>query len=49
MEMAKYILRILKSQLMIMFSWGFHNPVALDNYVEKTPNYEKKVQEYLNS
>jgi len=29
--MAKYILRILKSQLMIIFSWGFHNPVALEN------------------
>lgn len=31
MEMAKYILRILRSQLMVMFSWGFHNPVALPN------------------
>ena len=101
--MAKYILRILRSQLMVMFSWGFHNPVALENglrfnvqgfkfrgivevvynegwdlfdvrfikggkvidtveqvyldglvdviddYVEKTPDYEKRVQEYLNS
>jgi len=31
MEMANYILRILRSQLMVMFSWGFHNPVALPN------------------
>ncbi len=31
MEMAKYILRILRSQLMVMFSWGFHNAVALPN------------------
>lgn len=30
-EMAKYILRILRSQLMVMFSWGFHNAVALPN------------------
>ena len=31
MEMAKYILRILRSQLMVMFSWGFNHPVALPN------------------
>ena len=31
MEMANYILRILRSQLMVMFSWGFHNPIALPN------------------
>ena len=31
MEMANYILRVLRSQLMIMLSWGFHNPVALPN------------------
>ena len=31
MEMANYILRILKSQLMVMFSWGFNHPVALPN------------------
>lgn len=103
MEMAKYILRILRSQLMVMFSWGFHNPVALpnneglrfmvtgfrfkgivevvydegwdlfnvrfikggkvietveevyldslvsviDDYVERVPDYDKKVQEFL--
>ncbi len=29
--MAKYILRILRSQLMKTFSWGFHNAVALPN------------------
>ena len=31
MEMAKYIMTILKTQLIIVWSWGFHNPVALDN------------------
>ena len=31
MDMANYILRILRSQPMILFSWGFHNPVALAN------------------
>ena len=29
--MANYILRILRSQLMVMFSWGFNHPVALPN------------------
>ena len=31
MEMAKYIMSILKTQLMIVWSWGFHNAVALPN------------------
>lgn len=31
MEMANYILRILRSQLMVIFSWGFNHPVALPN------------------
>ena len=31
MEMAKYILAILRSELMIVFSWGFHNPRAIEN------------------
>lgn len=29
--MANYILRILRSELMVMFSWGFHDPIALPN------------------
>ncbi len=29
--MANYILEILKSNLMIVFSWGFHAPRALEN------------------
>ena len=29
--MAKYILSILKSQLMVMWSWGFNSPIALSN------------------
>ena len=31
MEMAKYILSILRSQAGIVMSWGFHNAVALRN------------------
>lgn len=31
MEMANYILRILRSQLVVMLSWGFNHPVALPN------------------
>ena len=31
MEMAKYILAILRSQLMIVFSWGFHDARAIEN------------------
>ena len=29
MTMAEYILKILCSQLIVMFSWGFHRPMAL--------------------
>ena len=29
--MAEYILSILRSQLMVVFSWGFYNPSALPN------------------
>ena len=31
MEMAKYIMTILKTQLMVVWSWGFHDPVAIEN------------------
>lgn len=31
MEIAKYILAILRSQPNVVFSWGFHNAVALRN------------------
>ncbi len=31
MEMARYILSILKTQLMIVFSWGFHGARAIEN------------------
>lgn len=31
MEMAKYIMIILKTQLMVVWSWGFHQPVAIEN------------------
>ena len=29
--MAEYILQILRSQLIVVFSWGFHNPQRLPN------------------
>ena len=31
MEIYKYILQILRTQPIVVFSWGFHNPVALPN------------------
>jgi hypothetical protein len=31
MEMAKYILSIFKTRLMVVYSWGFHQPMALEN------------------
>ena len=31
MEMYKYILNILRSQPIVVFSWGFHNAQALPN------------------
>ena len=29
--MARYIMQILRTQLMVMFSWGFHSAYAIDN------------------
>lgn len=34
MEMAKYIMSILRTNLMVVFSWGYHSPVAIDNGLE---------------
>lgn len=31
MEMAMYIMRVLKSQLMVVWSWGFSSPKAIAN------------------
>ena len=31
MEMAKYIISILRTQLMVVWSWGFHKPMAVEN------------------
>ena len=28
---AKYIIAILRTQPMVVFSWGFHNPTAIEN------------------
>ena len=41
MEMSKYIMSILRNQTMIVLSWGFHNPVAINN------GLRFKVQGYL--
>lgn len=31
MEMAKYIMSILKTQLMVVWSWGFNSPITIEN------------------
>ena len=31
MEMAKYIMSILRTQLMVVWSWGFNSPIAVKN------------------
>lgn len=31
MEMAMYIMRVLKSQLMVVWSWGFNSPKTISN------------------
>lgn len=31
MEMAKYIMSILRTQLMVVFSWGFNSPIAIED------------------
>ena len=31
MEMAKYIMSILRTQLMVVWSWGFNSPIAIEN------------------
>lgn len=31
MEMAKYIMSILRTQLMVVWSWGFNSPMAVKN------------------
>lgn len=31
MEMAKYIMSIFKTQIMVVWSWGFNSPVAIEN------------------
>lgn len=31
MNMAEYILSVLKSQIFVLLSWGFHRPVRLEN------------------
>ena len=41
MNMANYILRILKSRIFIILSWGFNTPVRLEN------GLKFKVQGYI--
>lgn len=31
MNISQYIFKVLKTRLMIVFSWGFHKPSAIDN------------------
>lgn len=31
MQMAKYIMSILRTQLMVVWSWGFNSPTAIEN------------------
>ena len=31
MEMASYILSVLRTDLMVVFSWGFHSPKAIED------------------
>ena len=41
--MAKYIMSILKTQLMVVWSWGFHKPVAIENGLQfKVQGYKFK-------
>ena len=43
MEMANYIMSILKTQLMVVWSWGFHQPVAIENGLQfKVQGYKFK-------
>jgi hypothetical protein len=43
MEMAKYIMTILKTQLMVVWSWGFHQPVAIEKGLQfKVQGYKFK-------
>lgn len=43
MNMANYILRILKSRIFIILSWGFNSPIRLQN------GLKFKVQGYIHS
>ena len=43
MNMADYILRILKSRIFIILSWGFNSPIRLEN------GLKFKVQGYIHS
>ena len=31
MELAQYIMSVLRTNVMVMFSWGFRNPIAIKN------------------
>lgn len=43
MEMAKYIMSIFKSQLTVVWSWGFHKPVAIKDGLQfKVQGYKFK-------
>jgi len=43
MEMAKYIMSILRTQLTVVWSWGFHKPVGIKNGLQfKVQGYKFK-------
>ena len=43
MEMTKYIMSILKTQLTVVWSWGFHKPVSIKNGLQfKVQGYKFK-------
>ena len=51
--MAEYILQILRSRLMVVFSWGFHNPQRLPDdrglsFMVDGYKYQGKVQVIYN-
>jgi hypothetical protein len=51
--MAEYILQILRSQLIVVFSWGFHKPQQLPNdkglsFIVDGFKYQGKVQVIYN-
>lgn len=45
MEMSKYILQIMRMQIFVVMSWGFHNPIVIDNGLRFSVNGFKYIGE----